>query len=181
MKGVSASVPALMLALVLLSACGRDGRVIPKKQMAAVYADMFAADQWLRDHPGARKNADTTFFYDPVFKKYGYTRKDYDASVRYYVKKPDKYAQIILSSSAILEKEIRRMEKIKSRQEFVRDMNSGIFGYARKDFDGPAMWDVTLADSAMIQIKENAERRDSIRTDSLETAGQFVGIEPASD
>ena len=170
-----------MACLILFSACGRNGRVIPKKKMAAIYADMFVADRWLSDHPYARKTADTTFFYNPIFKKYGYTSRDYEASVRHYIKTPDKYAQIISSASEIIEDEIKRMKRIQSRQQLVRDLNSGIFGYEWKDFEGSGEWGVTLADTVMIQIKNNAERRDSIRTDSLETVGQLAGVESVTD
>ena len=170
----------ILTGLVLFSACGRKGRVIPKQKMAAIYADMLVADQWLTDHPYARKTADTTFFYNPIFKKYGYTSRDYEASVRHYVRTPDKYAQILTDAADILSEEIKRMERIQKRQQLVRDLNAGIGGYQWNDFDGQEKWSVTLADTLMNQISGNAERRDSVRTDSLKTVRKLSGVEFAA-
>ena len=70
-----ASIHILLLLLVLpclLTGCAQRGRVIPEEKMSRIYEDMLLADQWLRDHPDSRKAADTTLFFDPIFKRYGY-------------------------------------------------------------------------------------------------------------
>lgn len=156
MKKVLAYVVLALALLSVLASCDRRGRVIPKKTLSKIYAEMFAADEWLRDHPDARKTADTTFFYDPIFKKYGYTRKDYDASVREYIKSPDKYAQLINNTVKILDAEKKRLESIRSKQNLVKAMNDGICGYEWKDFE---------ADTSFIYLKSDVERGYSVRTD----------------
>lgn len=160
--------------LVTLSVCGcgRRGRVIPKDTMADIYAEMFVADQWLTDHPYARRTADTTFFYNPIFKKYGYTFRDYDKSLKYYIHRPDKFAKVMNRVDEILEGETKRLEEIKEEQARVREINSRIRGYVRKDFPDSL---------ELILLKGNAERGDSVRTDTVKAAGKFAGIEFAAD
>ena len=86
----------LLLAVVAgLPGCARKGRVIPEKKLVRIYSDMYLADQWIRDHVEARAAADTTLYFDPIFKRYGYTFADYDASLNYYVDHPVEFAEIM--------------------------------------------------------------------------------------
>ncbi|MBQ7269371.1 MAG: DUF4296 domain-containing protein [Bacteroidales bacterium] len=101
----------LLLGLVLLPLSCSRGRVIPARKLAQVHADMLLADQWLHDHPEMRTQADTTLFYEAVFKKYGYSFKDYDASVRYYLENPAAYAKILKKSASLLDRRRTAKEK----------------------------------------------------------------------
>ena len=106
--------PVIALALVLaaLASCGRGGRVIPSSTMSDIYADMFMADQWINQNQRARKTADTTNFYAPILREYGYTVEDYDATVKHYLRKPDKYAKILKSAAAKMNRKAKRLEAI---------------------------------------------------------------------
>lgn len=88
----------LLAAVAGLTGC-RRARVIPEKKMVRIYADMFLADQWVRDHPDAREIADTTLLFDPIFKRYGYDFADYDKSINYYLDHPVEYADIVSKAS----------------------------------------------------------------------------------
>ena len=103
--------PLVLVALALVC-CGRRSRVIPAGTLADIYADMFMADQWLLQNTRARKTADTSNFYAPIFKEYGYTVEDYDASVKHYLRKPDKYAKILKAAGAKLTRKAKRLEAI---------------------------------------------------------------------
>lgn len=88
-------------------------------KMEMLYTDMFLADQWLRDHPKYRAMADTTLFFDPIFEKHNITFEDYDASLKYYVSKPELLAEITQKASArlskmadIMSKEVERLAEI---------------------------------------------------------------------
>lgn len=156
----------VILVTFSLCCCGRKGEVIPKKTMASIYAEMFLADQWLTDHPEARKAADTTLFYNPIFKKHGYSSLDYEESVRYYIRHPEKYTQIMEEVSRLLTAEQTRLEKISEEQERVRKLNAQIRGYDRKDF----------ADSLdLILYGKDVKGKYCIRTDSVETSGKLPG------
>lgn len=87
-------------------------RVIPESRLSDIYADMFLADQWISNNYSARRVADTSLFYEPIFKKYGYTTADYDASVRYYIEKPDDYAKILKTAAMKLDNEAKRLQKV---------------------------------------------------------------------
>ena len=102
----------LLLSFVLaVTSCSKGGRVLSEHKMELLYADMFLADQWLRDHPQYRSTADTTLFFDPIFEKHNITFEDYDASLKYYVSNPELLAEITQKASARLQKMADSMNK----------------------------------------------------------------------
>lgn len=103
--------PLVIIALTLVC-CGRRSRVIPAATLSDIYADMFLADQWVAQNQRARRIADTSNFYAPILKGYGYTVEDYDASVKHYLRKPDKYAKILKVAGAKLTRKAKRLEAI---------------------------------------------------------------------
>ncbi len=84
--------------MVLVSvavSCGSGGGVIPVRKMERIYREMLLADQWLADNPDREDAADTTWFYEPIFEKYGFTISDYRKSVDYYLNDPKRYAEML--------------------------------------------------------------------------------------
>ena len=65
--------------------CARKAKVIPVRKMEKIYREMFLADQWVADNATRRRKADTTWFYEPIFEKYGYDVEDYRKSVDHYL------------------------------------------------------------------------------------------------
>ncbi len=105
---------ALSLAtLLILASCGRRERVIPRDELAEIYADMFVLDQWLNDNGSLRRSADTSMVYAPVLEKYGYDYDDYLNSLGYYMKDPARYSKILRTTSEILN---RRLSDLKARR-----------------------------------------------------------------
>lgn len=86
--------PLLALFLAFMS-CEREGKVIPVRKMEKIYREMFLADQWLEENPDKRDKADTTWFYEPIFEKYGVSLVDYQKSVDHYLNDPKRYAEMI--------------------------------------------------------------------------------------
>ena len=84
----------VLVCAFLLPSCKR-ARIIGQRDMSKIYAEMFLADQWLNDNPSLKKTADTTRFYETIFRKYGYGFENYDASVNYYLQRPEKYRRIL--------------------------------------------------------------------------------------
>lgn len=125
----------------------------------------------MTDHPQARKTADTTLFYHPIFKKYGYSGLDYEASVKYYIRHPEKYAKIMESVEKILSAEGTRLEKISREQKRVRELNAQIRGYDRKDFSDSL---------GLILYGKDDKGRNCIRTDSVEASGKLPGGQSAA-
>ena len=117
MRPASAHILPVLLALsCLLAGCAHRGRVIPEEKFTRIYRDMFLADQWIRDHPQARIVADTTLFFDPILKRYGYSFEDYDRSVHYYLDHPEKYSKILTNASERLHRENERLEKVQQEK-----------------------------------------------------------------
>lgn len=96
-----------LLAVVLaVASCERGGRVIPVRKMERIYREMLLADQWLAENPDKREMADTTWFYEPIFEKYGFTTKDYQKSVGRYLNDPKRYAEMMRRVEKDLRKEL---------------------------------------------------------------------------
>ena len=93
----------------VLHGCKDDG-VIDEDDMAEIYAEMLITDQWISTKPGLRKTADTSFVYEPILKKYGYTSADYRRSVEYYLNDPDDYAEIMKTTVKLLEKRLKSLQ-----------------------------------------------------------------------
>lgn len=136
----AAHIVVLAALLAVLCGCGRRNRVIPAEKLTRIYHDMFLADQWIRDNPAARLVADTTLFFDPIFRKYGYDFEDYDRTVHYYLDHPDKYSKILTRASDRLRKEGERMQReadaITAREV---ELASYRRGYRRQDFSSDSL------------------------------------------
>lgn len=106
----AAHIVVLAMLLTALCACSRNARVIPPERMARLYYDMFLADQWLRDNPRNRAAADTTLFFDPIFRRHGVTFEDYDRSLQYYMDRPDDFTKILEKVADRLNKDGERLQ-----------------------------------------------------------------------
>lgn len=122
-------------AVLCLAGCSGDGRVIPKKDMIALYADMFLADQWLRENPDARKVADTTLFFDPIFRRHGYTFQDYEKSIEYYSGRTEELTEVMDSVSRRLKKRSEYYQKLSERIRNAEEENERLrVDYTVRDF-----------------------------------------------
>ena len=155
--------PAVLL-VCLLASCSGKPRIIPRNEMTDIYAEMFLADQWLADHPAERKKVDIMLFYDPIFDRYGYTFEDYDASVKYYLKDPERFSRIFRDASAKLKKGRDKYLAQLKRLEEIREFNAAIKGYSSTDFEKDTLlWRSAYKDS----LRHMAIIRDSIIRDSI--------------
>ena len=111
---LSALYTVLLSAAFLCSCSADESRVIPRDKMSRIYAEMFVADQRIGQDRKARTMADTSYVYEPIFEKYGYTVDDYVASMAYYIKDADRYAKILRETSIILEQEIADLKREKA-------------------------------------------------------------------
>ncbi len=119
----------LLLAVMLLSSCKKE-QVIPRSEMAEIYAEMFIADQRIASASRIRTTADTSLVYEPIFEKYGYTSDDYRASVAYYIQDATRYARILKKSAAIIEAQIRELKKEKALLDMLEDAQGMASKYA---------------------------------------------------
>ncbi|MCD8313944.1 MAG: DUF4296 domain-containing protein [Bacteroidales bacterium] len=121
----------LLIALVCLTSCSRRERVVPRGKMAKIYAEMFVADQQVFNQGQQyRAMADTSFVYEPIFEKYGYTSDDYRASVAYYIKDANRFARILRNTGTILEGQLKDLKKQKHLLELQGDAESLLKEYS---------------------------------------------------
>lgn len=124
----------MLLTFLSFLSCSRSGKVISVSKMAEIYADMFVADQWLRENPGCRRMTDTTLFYDPIFEKYGYDREDFVSSVGYYIDKPDKFSKILKKSSQIIQADKNRFDRLSEMEAKAAEANKVFETYETREF-----------------------------------------------
>jgi hypothetical protein len=112
-------VVAVSAVLVLfLSSCGRGRvRVIPRDELAEIYAEMMMTDQWILNTPNVRLIADTSLVYDPILEKYGYDSDDYRKSIDVYMDDPERFAKILKVTGEILEGRLKDLELKKEEME----------------------------------------------------------------
>ena len=167
-RAVRHTILALLLGSLLVSCSGRP-RIIPRATLVDIYADMFLADQWLTDHPSERNKADTTLFYDPIFARYGYTFEDYDATVKRYIKDPEKFSKLFKEASNKLDVKSKRLDlKVKEINE-IREYNKLFTRYVSRDFDSDTvLWSPPSTDTLVLDsLQLDSIRRDSLFRDSI--------------
>ena len=167
------------------SSCSKGGRVLSEHKMEMLYTDMFLADQWLRDHPKYRAMADTTLFFDPIFEKHNITFEDYDASLKYYVSKPELLAEITQKASARLSKMADIMSKeVERLAEIDRTNKANRISHEFVDFESlePRSEYFSFTDSVSVHSDSLALALDSLAfaPDSLAYARDSLAIAPDS-
>lgn len=163
-------IPVFFLLLAVLSGCGKKGRVISRSDFVDIYADMLLADAWLQEAPDARRQADTSAFYEPIFRKYGYTTLDYDRSVFKYLRDPEKFSKILSDVQEKLRVELNDLRKLKKKSDEAKALNEMIRGYEDKDFeigDIPKLWKENAAADTLVAADTLAEVDTLARIDTL--------------
>ena len=163
-RGTTVALMLLSFALAF-SSCSKGGRVLSEHKMEMLYTDMFLADQWLRDHPKYRAMADTTLFFDPIFEKHNITFEDYDASLKYYVSKPELLAEITQKASARLSKMADIMSKEVERLAVIdRTNKANRISHEFVDFESlePRSEYFSFTDSVSVHSDSLAFARDSL-------------------
>ena len=98
-------------AALFLTSCRKDGaEVIPRKDMAEIYAEMLMTDQWILMTPSVRLIADTSLVYAPILERYGYDQDDYVKSVDHYMDDPERFSKIFRETGRILEAYVAELE-----------------------------------------------------------------------
>lgn len=151
MRRFSGIVVAAVAAAIVFAGCSRNGKVIPADQLSDIYADIFMADRWAGKDYYTRRSADTSLLYEPIFNRYGYTVRDYRASVHHYLEKPDKYSKIVKRAADKLNRERIALEKIEEKVSKMERYDS----YKRIMFpkdsllmkDTMIFWNVPVADT----------------------------------
>ncbi|MBQ2452008.1 MAG: DUF4296 domain-containing protein [Bacteroidales bacterium] len=100
----------LAFAMVFLLACSKKGRVIPRDDMAEIYADLFMTDEWAA-HQNFMRKLDSLSLYAAVLERHGYTVEDFRASIDAYLDDPDRFSRILKNTRSILEDRKDMLEK----------------------------------------------------------------------
>ena len=175
---------ALLVCACLLPSC-RHVKIMSERDMSDIYAEMFLADQWLNDNPGLKRTADTTRFYETIFRRFGYGFEDYDASVNYYLNHPEKYKKIVEMAQNKLrstQKSLESFEKALERQNHILAglgaLHLPVFAVDSVKVDTLMVWapwrdTLSYRDSVLRErlrldsLRLDSLRRDSLRRDSL--------------
>ena len=101
--------------LIFFASCGKDDTVvIPRDELARIYAEMLLTDQWVISTPSIRMIADTSLVYAPILEKYGYDAADYRKSVDRYMDDPERFSRILRETVEILDARLADLNKRKA-------------------------------------------------------------------
>lgn len=107
----------LLLPLLSLSCKKKEGSIIPRATLSEIYAEMFVVDQLLLYDHDLRRMADTSWVYEPILEKYGFTAEDFRQSMIYYLNDSDRYARILKQTGIILEDRLKQLKKEEALNE----------------------------------------------------------------
>ena len=169
---------AAFLSVLLLFSCGfREAKVISRKDMARIYAEMLLTDQWIVTNPSMRRVADTSLVYEPILNRYGYTIEDYILSVNKYMDDPERYSRILRTTGEILDEKLSALNDRKEQlekeaalrralEEIRIEAEIDIAEYFPYLFDEPYVhyYDSVAVelDSMMVYRLRNVERTDTV-------------------
>lgn len=170
-KALRIVLPLVIMASLLLS-CGRSARVIPVRKMEKIYREMLLADQWLAKNPDKRNMADTTWFYEPIFERYGYTLKDYQKSVDRYLNDPKRYAEMVARVEKDLRKELWDLNAKISQEDKLRHLADSVYN-ARKN-------SATRVFNSFLDAFDTGFRIDTIHFEK-DTLGVYVPVPVIED
>jgi len=97
----------IILAAVALVASCRGPRKIPRAEIEDIFYEMLLQDQFIKQSPALKKEADTSLVYEGIFREHGYSTDDYLFSLRYYLEEPEKMGKVMGSVAARLERELK--------------------------------------------------------------------------
>lgn len=110
MKAVAKILIVVTSAVLFAAGCSRGPEVIPKSKMEKICTDLFLADEWLMENDNFRAVVDTSLFYEPIFRKYGYDTEDFRASLEYYMRDPLKFSRMIKKVALKMDTDSRKMK-----------------------------------------------------------------------
>lgn len=142
MRSRHAYILFLVLEAVMLASCSR-GTVIPRQKMARIYADFLLADQWIETNSPLRKKADTTNFYLPILRSYGFDENDYRASVDYYLQDPLRFSRMMKQTRNMLNRDLAKVKAFHEAQDRIRQEREA----ARATVPHPVLYDTLFSPS----------------------------------
>ena len=163
-------------ALVLFTSCGKNKeQVIPRDELAEIYAEMLMTDQWIINTPNVRMIADTSLVYAPILGKYGYDKADYRKSLDHYMNDPERFAKILENTVEILDDRLKDLEVRKAELERLEKLRKIAEKY-RVDIKWDEMYPLPVpgtkikpADSLVFELDTtwtyrltHAERKDTV-------------------
>ena len=170
---------AVIMALMVFASCGKkdEAEIIPRNQLAKIYAEMLVTDQWIMDTPGVRSIADTSLVYSPILEKYGYDADDYVRTVDKYMADPERFSRIFRSTGEILDRQLARLKK-KQKEEQERKARDKeieeLIKAVRSDVDFGEFFPY-LGNEPYVHYYDSL----AIETDSLQMIYRLVSVERA--
>lgn len=166
----------LLVILTLVSSCGK-AKKIPEGTLSKIYAEMFVADQWITQNRLTR-TADTTWVYESIFEKYGYTGEDYTYSVEQYMEDPESFSAVIEKAGKIIRAQItaageqNRLEILLDSLVVAREHLYRIFTLAGDSLLVPSYLGVEA-----VYDKYNPYALGAVRPDSLYCGPELIAID----
>lgn len=117
-----------LLALLVVSCnFSKEKNLIPRDKFVSILTDMHLAEGYYATHGRETKNHnDSTFnFYNTIFKNYGYTRADFDTTLKYYTVHSQEFDLLYEDVVTELNKTEQENYQIQPQVQFAQNIWSG--------------------------------------------------------
>lgn len=107
--------------MVLSVSCHKGPERIPRRQMEDIMYQILLQDQYLKQHPELRRQADTSLVYAGIFERMGFDTDDFLYSVDYYLQDPARMEKIMEKVGDRLEAEGKVLDKELKAENWRKD------------------------------------------------------------
>lgn len=122
-------IAASIIAALLVCACSRGPRVIPRSVMTRIYADMALADAAI-SYGGIHRSTDTCRVYGAILAQYGYDEADFALSQEKYIKDAGRYVKMIKKAVLSLDAEKQELKERKKILDALELKAKGVLAFA---------------------------------------------------
>lgn len=165
---------AIILSIIIFTSCGEDK--IPKQKMSKIIAEIYITDRYINSNYELVRAMDSSFLYEPIFKKYGYSTKEFMNTIDYYVERPAKLKTIYLTAKQILEDEMA-IASAELQRERSRDSIVAIVEKTVMPGDSKKITDSQTRSLRWIYLPDRMPKWDSPLTD-ISLTGYDAPISP---
>jgi hypothetical protein len=169
---------SIFIAITLLfTGCKKNKYIIPEKAFKNILIELHLADGiYMMNYGKYNIHTDSLNFYNTIFKSYGYSRAQFDSTLKYYSVKPhefDKIYDYVVTELNILEEQMNQLKV------FEEDSTNNLFPLKKRwniysnYKSGRIPFDISIADSAEYSIYVYAKKFPDDQSKNLRISAYF--------
>jgi hypothetical protein len=164
-------IPVIAILSLLFTGCKKSDQIIPEKDFQNMLVELHLADGIYNMNYGKYMvHTDSLNFYNTIFKNYGYTRAQFDSTIKYYTVNPKEFDIVY---DKVIDKLIRLEGKINEVNRMVSDSVDNRFKLKTTwnlPLENKATripFDISVEDSAEYEISVYAKKYNDDQSENL--------------